>query len=153
APRRRRQRQQDRRYRGLREVADVRAAQAAQRSKRRSAQTRDHGRPGHEPGSACSRRPRERGRFNFPRGVPIGRTPWQTGADHHRTNLYPNRCPGSKESTVKKRIHKSFRPALEGLETRLVPATIVVNTTADLLGAPPQVVSLREAIRRANLTA
>jgi predicted outer membrane repeat protein len=53
---------------------------------------------------------------------------------------------------VTKRNRQWFRPAVEGLEGRLVPTplTIAVNTTQDLLGAPPGVVSLREAIRRAN---
>jgi predicted outer membrane repeat protein len=71
-------------------------------------------------------------------------------ADHRRTTLNSNRCPGSKELIMSKRIRKSFRPTVEGLETRLVPTQILVNTTQDLLGAPPGVVSLREAIRRAN---
>src|SRR6476646_8774623 len=56
-----------------------------------------------------------------------------------------------KELAMKKPRPKSFRPTVEGLEHRLVPATIVVNTTADLISSPPGVVSLREAISAANV--
>jgi predicted outer membrane repeat protein len=49
---------------------------------------------------------------------------------------------------MKKRIRKSFRPTLEGLEHRLVPTQFVVNTTADTLDG--HVLSLRRAIDLAN---
>ncbi len=42
---------------------------------------------------------------------------------------------------------------VEGLEDRLVPATLVVNTHADLVNSNPGVLSLREAIGRANQSA
>src|SRR4051794_14761330 len=45
-----------------------------------------------------------------------------------------------------------FRPALQSLEDRLVPATIVVTTLADVVNNADHVVSLREAINQANAT-
>jgi predicted outer membrane repeat protein len=49
---------------------------------------------------------------------------------------------------MKKRNRKSFRPTLEGLETRLVPTTFAVNTFADTLDT--RVLSLRRAISLAD---
>jgi predicted outer membrane repeat protein len=52
---------------------------------------------------------------------------------------------------MKKRIRKSFRPTLEGLETRLVPAQIIkVTTLDDVVNPADKVLSLREAITLAN---
>jgi hypothetical protein len=43
-----------------------------------------------------------------------------------------------------------FRPTLEGLEDRAVPATLTVNTTLDVLGHDNGMLSLRQAIIDAN---
>src|SRR5262245_35635937 len=48
---------------------------------------------------------------------------------------------------------RRFRPGIEGLEGRLVPATIVVNSFRDVPNPNPGEITLREAIRQANLTA
>src|SRR5262249_14485326 len=45
---------------------------------------------------------------------------------------------------------RAHRPAAEPLEGRELPATILVNTFADLFDPPPGTVSLRSAISRAN---
>src|SRR5437868_6873623 len=50
---------------------------------------------------------------------------------------------------MKRRTPKSFRPTLEVLESRLVPTTFTVNTTADSLAL--NVLSLRRAIALANI--
>ena len=47
---------------------------------------------------------------------------------------------------MKRRIHKSFRPTLEGLETRLVPAMIAVTTSADVVNPKDGVRSLRAGL-------
>jgi predicted outer membrane repeat protein len=54
---------------------------------------------------------------------------------------------------LKKRIRQWFRPAIEGLETRLVPATTFkVTTLKDVVNPTDAVLSLREAITLANHT-
>src|SRR5438270_7456864 len=50
----------------------------------------------------------------------------------------------------KRRPAKRFRPRLEVLEDRSVPATLTVNTTLDVLGHDNGVLSLRQAILDAN---
>src|SRR5262245_30886505 len=50
------------------------------------------------------------------------------------------------------RRRRRVRPWIEGLEGRLVPTTIFVNTFADSLDSNPKVTSLREAIVQANTT-
>jgi parallel beta-helix repeat protein len=45
---------------------------------------------------------------------------------------------------------RRFRPGVEGLEDRAVPATIMVTTFADVVNPNDHVVSLREAISMAN---
>lgn len=45
-----------------------------------------------------------------------------------------------------------FRPAVEGLEAREVPAVLTVTTTADVLDPNDGVLSLREAVLQANAT-
>lgn len=47
---------------------------------------------------------------------------------------------------------RPFRPWLERLEDRLVPATFLVTTRADILNPTDGVLSLREAIDKANAT-
>ena len=54
---------------------------------------------------------------------------------------------------MKKPMSKSFRPSIEGLENRLVPATILVTTTTDVVNPRDGLLSLREAITLANATA
>jgi predicted outer membrane repeat protein len=50
----------------------------------------------------------------------------------------------------KQRPVNRFRPTLEGLEDRAVPATLTVNTTLDVLGHANGMLSLRQAIIDAN---
>src|ERR1043166_7364285 len=51
----------------------------------------------------------------------------------------------------KRRPANRFRPALEMLEDRCVPATFTVNTTTDILGHDNGMLSLRQAIIDANV--
>jgi len=51
-----------------------------------------------------------------------------------------------------RRAARSFRPQLEVLEDRAVPATLTVNTTLDVLGHDNGLLSLRQAIIDANAT-
>ena len=46
----------------------------------------------------------------------------------------------------KRRPASRFRPALEVLEDRAVPATLTVNTTQDVLGHAGGLLSLRQAV-------
>jgi CSLREA domain-containing protein len=50
------------------------------------------------------------------------------------------------------RSRTQFRPRMESLEDRLVPALIMVTTTADIVNPNDKVLSLREAINLANST-
>jgi hypothetical protein len=52
----------------------------------------------------------------------------------------------------KRRPASRFRPQLEVLENRAVPATLTVNTTLDVLGHDNGMLSLRQAIIDANVT-
>src|SRR5262245_53656677 len=65
--------------------------------------------------------------------------------------LYSNRCIRSKERAMKKLRSRSFRPNIECLEDRRVPTTFLVNTFADEVRGNDRVLSLREAIKAANL--
>ncbi len=52
----------------------------------------------------------------------------------------------------KRRPVSRFRPRLEVLEDRAVPATFLVNTNLDILGHANGMLSLRQAIIDANAT-
>src|SRR5262249_52188195 len=71
---------------------------------------------------------------------------------HHR--LYTNRCTCSMEFPMKKLRSRSFRPNIESLEDRAVPATFAPNTFDDVVNPADdaRVLSLREAINKANAT-
>jgi CSLREA domain-containing protein len=60
---------------------------------------------------------------------------------HHRTQRAPQAAPRRRAAT---------RPALEGLEDRLAPATLTVTTAADELTPNDGTVSLREALTAIN---
>jgi hypothetical protein len=59
-----------------------------------------------------------------------------------------------RNRTVSRKQHPAsrFRPQLEVLEDRAVPATLLVNTTLDVLGHNNGLLSLRQAIIDANAT-
>src|SRR5262245_55298488 len=59
-----------------------------------------------------------------------------------------SRAPSARSS--RKTAPTRFRPWLEPLEDRLVPAAFVVNSLADMVDADPATTSLREAILAAN---
>src|SRR5262245_21906858 len=61
-----------------------------------------------------------------------------------------SRAPSARSS--RKTAPTRFRPWLEPLEDRLVPAAFVVNTLADAVDADPATTSLREAILAVNAT-
>ena len=56
----------------------------------------------------------------------------------------------NRNVSPKRRPAHRFRPQLEVLEDRAVPATFMVNTTADVLGHDNGILSLRQAIIDAN---
>src|SRR5262249_42127376 len=55
------------------------------------------------------------------------------------------------EHAMKKLRPRSFRPSIESLEDRRVPTTFFVTTVADVVDRTDGVLSLREAIKAANL--
>jgi predicted outer membrane repeat protein len=59
---------------------------------------------------------------------------------------------GKRSVSQKQRPVSRFRPTLEVLEDRAVPATLTVNTTLDVLGHTNGLLSLRQAIIDANAT-
>ena len=61
------------------------------------------------------------------------------------SSWWPNRTVSRKQRPATR-----FRPTLELLEDRAVPATLTVNTTLDLLGHDNGVLSLRQAVLDAN---
>src|SRR5262249_49572377 len=68
--------------------------------------------------------------------------------------LILSRIFGPRTSTNRRGLlRKRSALQVECLENRLVPATIVVTTTADVVNPNDKLVSLREAITRANATA
>jgi predicted outer membrane repeat protein len=61
-----------------------------------------------------------------------------------------SRAFGTRPAGGGRRPPPRFRPALQPLEGRLVPATILVTTRADVVNPADHLVSLREAVTRAN---
>src|SRR5262245_22524094 len=55
------------------------------------------------------------------------------------------------ECAMKKLRSRSFRPGIESLEDRRVPATFLVTTVEDVVDRTDGLLSLREAIKAANL--